>query len=745
MPKLAIILSAACLLAAAPAAADFVTERWGPSGRCRHAGAASFQAAPGGGVVAKFDLSKLPRRAGIYRARLRVAVPAGPGPLKEPILVEPLMAEVSGSGRAAGQEPLPLVGPRYRSFDATDVVRRWASGKLANHGLWVRAPGGWDRLRTYLEISYDGRLKDPPPPVTGLKAFHRAGQVFLTFDEVDCPFAGKQELSWDEMKALQQKLAAGKLAEVCYRVYRHTRPITAGNLREAELLDEVEQLSAFDERMIQTEWKGERIKNVRVGQARVPRVCVEPLKEVPVGTGVFVRTSEQAGEFYYAVISAADGVENTTAIHAGNSLQKPLKETVARPQPILHHEEEHIYDKPRGHRFYLLWTDPPLSNVPNYYHMGVTFPPELPKQPAPLYVEAWWWDNGWAGSGARRAIPGCISLHMETPWVLHKGIHEGCGTCKAWSQGTVQDYWVRRLRNVLPWLRQQYHIDPDRMYAMSSDWAWHHPDLFAAVHENLTTDPKRSPTAIGSDRFWGEPKTPAATEWKISAWDYYDIAGYLKKHVRFEVPMLYYTPNMHEGDFGTIDKPRFYRAMQDTKRAFIAAWGMHVSADWIYELRRDDTLAAFTHCSLDSNPGIGMDDGDREGQINGYLRFDAATAVDAPDRWEMAVWLAGPDLRGRGGAPEDACTVDVTPRRCRKFQAAPGQKFKWTNTLLAPEEAKKEEKSPALKPLPPSDEKVKMTVPAVTQTGTAVADEHGLVTAEKVLVTRGRHRIVISR
>ncbi|MHC4718792.1 MAG: hypothetical protein ACYS5V_17655, partial [Planctomycetota bacterium] len=369
--------------------------------------------------------------------------------------------------------------------------------------------------------------------------------------------------------------------------------------------------------------------------------------------------------------------------------------------------------------FYLLWTDPPLSNLPGFYHLGVTFPPEPGPEPAPLYVQSWWWDNGWARSGARPLMTGCISLQMETPWVLHKGIHEGCGTYKAWGQGKVQDYWVRRLRNVLPWLRKHYSIDVDRMYAMSSDWAWHHPDLFAAVNENLTMDPKRSPTAIGSNRFWGEVSNPAETEWGISAWRYYDPAWYVRRHVDFELPMLFYTPNMHLGDFGTIDKPRFYRAMLDTRRGFIASWGAHVNAGWIYALKRTDPLAAFSNCSLDSDPGIGMGDGDPAGQINGYLQFDPTGAVDRPGRWEMTLWLQGPDSRGRGGAPADSCTVDVTPRRCRLFKANPAQRFIWTNTSVGDRR--------------------------VVQTGATVADKWGLVTAERVVVSKGRNRLTIQR
>ena len=713
-----------CLAAAARVQADFVTERWGQGERCRHGGTVRFQDAAGGGRIVVFDLSALPKGTRVHRARLRMEVQHGPGPLPEPIAIQPRAKTPPGGALpTAALSALELVGPRFRSFDATDVVRRWVGGELENRGLWVRGARGWQHDKTCLEISYDGKLKDPPPPVTGLTAFHRAGQVFLTFDEVSNPFAdpfaAKEDMTWDALRSYRQKLRDGKAPGVTYRIYRHTAPITARNLHRAGLLDAVPQFSVLDERQIKTEWKGERIKNVRVDQARVPRVCVQPLKELPLGTGVFVRTSDKAGDFYYAVIATADGVENSVQVDARNSLAKPLRETVARPEPILHHETKHIYDKPRGHRFYLLWTDHPLSNVPNYFHLGVTFPPETPKQPRPLYVQSFWWDNGWARSGARRAIRGGVSLQMETPWVLHKGIHEGCGTYKAWSQGRVQDYWVRRLRTVVPWLKKHYHVDPDRMAAMSSDWAWHHPDLFAAVHENLTTDPKRSPTAIGSDRFWGSPKAPAKTEWGISAWDYYDIAGYLKRRPTFEIPFLYYTPNMHEGDFGFIDKPRFYRAMLDTKRAFVAAWHMSVDASWIYTIRRTDTLAAFANCSLDADPGIGMGDGDREGQINGYLRFDPATAVDEPDRWEMTVWLHGGDERGRYAAPADSCTVDVTPRRCQSFKLRPGQECRWTNTSLAEKK--------------------------VVASGTVEAGPWGLATIRAVTVAKTRNRLCIQK
>ena len=292
-----------------------VTERWGRSGRCRHAGTAEFQLLAGGEVVVKFDLSALPKRTRIYRARLLMTIQAGPRPLPRPVLIQPVTASIRGQGPPKLEpKPLPLLPPRFRSFDATDVARRWVSGKLANHGLCIRnGPRGHDRLRTYLEITYEGRLKDPPPPVEGLRAFHRAGQVFLTWREVRCPFAGKEEVSWAEMKALQARMRAGKLPEVSYRIYRHSRPIDARTIAQAELLDEVPQLSVFDERMIQTQWKGERIKNVRVASARVPRYCVRAKEELPVGTGAYVRTSDTTRPTCTRAISATSTSRGSTA------------------------------------------------------------------------------------------------------------------------------------------------------------------------------------------------------------------------------------------------------------------------------------------------------------------------------------------------------------------------------------------------------------------------------------------------
>jgi hypothetical protein len=150
--------------------------------------------------------------------------------------------------------------------------------------------------------------------------------------------------------------------------------------------------------------------------------------------------------------------------------------------------------------------------------------------------------------------------------------------------------------------------------------------------------------------------------------------------------------------------------------------------------RLDQSLPAFTRCSLDSDLGTGKKleqtreiktrhgemrkdwfDGDPEGGLNLYLRWETDDLVDEPDRWAITIFLTS----GRGGAPKDECTVDLTPRRCQKFKATPGDRFRWANASVA-------------------DGKT-------IQSGEVTPDRWGLLTLEKLIVTKGRNRVGILR
>jgi hypothetical protein len=706
----------------AAAQAGTVTERWGEASG-RHTGKVSVAAAEGGGVIVKYDLSDLPKGVKIFRARFLPHIRPTGAPLDEPLLVQALAAptEAKTPPRLAGQ-PARLIGPRFVTLDVTEIVRQWASGQLANSGLLVRG-AVIERPRTFLEISYEGTVKEPPPAATGLKAWYRAGQVFLTWQEVNTPFAGKEAVQWKDLKAEQDRIRDGKGPIVSYRIYRHTRPITAATLAEAELLDEAPQHSAFDEREIKTEWKGEQLKNVRIAEALVPRVFVEEQQELPIGTGVWVTTCRKDGRFYYAVVSAADGVENTAVLEAGNTAG-PLAEKVAPTEPIYVRAQKFQYDKDRTQQCYLWWLDYPLNSLPTFMHISFAVPIQPTAEQPPLVVDNWWFSSGW-NIALQGPCTGAVQFNMDHNLMDTRGWHEGCNTYKAASEGVVRCWFVHQLRALLPWIKAKYNIDEERIYAVSGGWAWHYGDLFALDLDGITMNLRVSPAgSIIPVRYWGHPSKPYATEWGISAWDWWDAGLWVQKHPTVELPFVTYSPHLHTGDFGRLDKPQFFRAMLDTKRAFSGVWHEgghgHRNPNFLLELRRSDSLPAFGNCSLDDNPGIGLG-GDEGGQINAWLAFEPRTQLDAPDRWEMTVYLIGGEKGANPSqsAPLDSCTADVTPRRCQKFKALPGEKFAWTNTSLAENK--------------------------VLQTGTAVADQYGFVTAEKVTITKGKNRLVIKR
>ena len=57
---------------------------------------------------------------------------------------------------------------------------------------------------------------------------------------------------------------------------------------------------------------------------------------MPLYTGLYVYQTEKVGEFYYAVTTCKNGVENTHDISDVNSLKTPVEEVVNPGEPILY-------------------------------------------------------------------------------------------------------------------------------------------------------------------------------------------------------------------------------------------------------------------------------------------------------------------------------------------------------------------------------------------------------------------------
>jgi hypothetical protein len=205
------------------------------------------------------------------------------------------------------------------------------------------------------------------------------------------------------------------------------------------------------------------------------------------------------------------------------------------------------------------------------------------------------------------------------------------------------------------------------------------------------------------------------------AWAMYSVGGYVGKYPGRDIPFLICISGTgkdrgHTSEFGWQDDPRGWAGLLRARQPFVASWSVRPPRELTRafdRMRWDVSLPAFSHCSLDNNPGNGDPaDGDYYGCINGWLLWDDKGQVDRADRWGMTVWLIA-------SCPEDACTVDITPRRCKRFRPREGERFRWTNTPQAGD--------------------------APIQTGTVTTDRWGRITLRRVQVTKGRHRIAIER
>jgi len=338
-----------------------------------------------------------------------------------------------------------------------------------------------------------------------------------------------------------------------------------------------------------------------------------------------------------------------------------------------------------------------------------------------------WWYNAEKGA--------LLVATNEDPYDWWTGYHELLGQVpqnqEAWSKGVVRPYTHRRLLSLLDWVKTQWKTDDARTFVGGNSMggsgtcmlAIRHPERFAwAIGWVGVHIPEKSPTFADSYALMYGPKA-----WNVKfedgtpVWDYFNDAWYLRQHPEQETPFITFSNGKNDGAIGWPQAQEFYRAMQDTKRPHLFNWGQQGHSQRAImpatfdqrvnplDLRIDQSLPAFTQCSLDNNPGNGDPaDGDAEGGVNLYLTWNTTTIVDEAATWEMDISLIDK-------APKDSCTVDLTPRRLQKFTVKAGDKVTWTNSSTG----------------------------AKLQSGSATADQHGLITLPGLTVAKTGNRIQI--
>ena len=718
--RLALLL----LFSAASASADMLVQRWGVGGHVQHPGTLQFKNEGAQGTRMAFDLSALPAGARVYRARLVFE--------REHMYGQGFdIAPAEGqSGRGAETPRLQLVPPWNRWFNATAAVAAWARAGAKSGEFLIRKAPSFQREATFLEIAFEGKpvggASLPREQVADLKAISRAGQVFLTFREIEDLSEGKDDYSWGALIKKSRGYNPETLVprdephEIRYRVYRSDQPITPKSIGEATLLAEVVPGSRFNTRQVRRIWTGEQTPSLLDEKFVAVRLAVEDGKPLPAGIGKFVHTVARDGKGYYAVVAAVDGVENTADIPSVG----PIEEKAAPPEPIMYKEVvSEVRDREKRLRYVQRWHNwyvgPPLSHVPMCYDVVVGFCPERLKKPASLYIHR---GHSWIIEPEPvhpRLTDGLDLSHCcDSPNAFWMGINDAIYSLKGIEEGKWQPFPQRRQQALIEWLDRAFGVDRNQIAAALGAWGmmeFERPDLYAWLDgwgmPEVTKGFQAWQRACG---VWGGPEHYANRPNGENPFWRQDYTRTILENPTKETPFfdIHMGWGAHFTEMGWPPWPRFLRAMIDTKRPFVFRW--LVRDERRPKIRRDQSLPAFGNCSLDDNPGNGdLANGETfSAQVNGYLNWDAETIVDEPARWEITVWLDD-------SAPLPSCTVDLTPRRCQRLRAKPGDKFRWVNAS-AKEGGK-------------------------IASGTVEADRWGLVTLAHLTVTKSPHRITITQ
>jgi hypothetical protein len=338
-----------------------------------------------------------------------------------------------------------------------------------------------------------GTARAADPEVTGIKALHRDGQTFVTWTDAAEGEAG---------------------AKFRYSLYRSEKPITAENLKGAELC--YHGVLNNSARLFGTAFSAkDRI------DPKKPTAVIEPGgKPLPMWSGLAVHTVRKPGKAFYAVVVTDEKYQPLSGVAAGKSATTEAAEekvSPLKPIKLFDSKERGVYS--------------PQTSITGTKGL-------------PLRVElhASQGQGGGAGDygdyylyfatpemGYRDGLPGVFSVEerREKPgnYLLLRGRDaiEHPGGMRA-----METYWFgylcvpqhathtepraypfteRREELIIDWVMKMYAADPERVTASggsmgawgSMTYALRHPERFAAVFPNRPRTRQRGlPILMGS-------------------------------------------------------------------------------------------------------------------------------------------------------------------------------------------------------------------------------------------------------
>ncbi len=646
---------------------------------------------------------------------------------------------------------LPLLPPRYKTFDATTAtVNSFLTGNILT--LTIENPGAGLGNYISLDVLCNASLPAPIEQVTSANARFINGDAFITFQEVNTPITINLP-SYQEFNSVYQNVMNGNIR---YRIYKTNHPIAEANdILQSELIDEIYPLSGWN-----PELEGpERVFPYMGNEGIVTRLPVDNGILADVGTGIYVNRyngGQDGDTAWYFISHTVDGAEDFSSIITGMNLTNFVEESPGTGAVLLNkiqHEPNYVYEPPSTLYFYTKWECPPAAAFPNEasnYLVGLRDDFDYSSFQAGVSLKLHCWGGNllgncswWFGADQGQILVAGNQFPFQTWWVGH---HSSLGTLKSYHEGNVQPFTPFRLMNfVYDFVRPEYTIDTNKIMLSGASMGASGTSMIGIRNGQLFSslngwvgvyNPGQTPWFEGSyeaalgDSSWhcnysnvdftakygGIEVKP---EENYDVWDYFNNAKWLDTHPTAEIPWHTFSNGVNDEAIGWPQAVEYVQTLIDHKLPFNFTWGQNghgqratVLAPYGYEsdrnslitFRSDQSFPVFSNTS--SNNDLLND---QEGQINNYFFWETESIKDTANGWEVSISLCD-------RCAESSVTADITPRRLQHFIAEPGSKYvcSWyeNETLLVCD--------------------------------TITADDFGLVTFGNLEITKSLRKMVIS-
>lgn len=509
-------------------------------------------------------------------------------------------------------------------------------------------------------------------PISGLKAFARDGQIFLTWNEAETVTGSSFNVYVANKKI--KNVTRAKIAA------HHIEPHSAR--------DWWEDPASFK-------------KDVPPGTP-VGFLIESGGQRLDPADGLFVYTIPKGlkKKLYFAVTMTDENArENRNVLLGKNSLSSGIKAFYSPVKPVW--QGEGPQPEPGAGKGMPLWLNLHGKSgvIPGEYlvfgdetlgwRAGLPFKFSVKIQNGEVIIRPT--DRVWINRPHNEAGDG----GMPAIWTFWYGYNSNIFDRDLMSEGIPVNYTEKRLLWILNWVNEYYQTDPNRWYCSGSSmggcgtisFGLRHPELFAALHAHV---PIVSYTYLGAGSarrlepscWTGTIPHDLKTNEGISLLERMNSINFLA-NTNNDLPFLFLVNGRRDASIPWENNPPFYRAMSAAKQGFAAYWdnGEHATSgregapedlknyqNWIRRFRLNESFPAFSNTSNDNNPGNGNpDDGDLTGWINRGM--DWKDIVDETNKYSITVFADFPGINY-------PVQTDIRLRRLQKFKPEPGQQLK---------------------------------------------------------------------